>query len=209
MLRDVGSSCSSQMCAGHSSSLLNHTMSSWSCSLCVSRWCSIPAKGNCNDTGYTGCFSFVGTRMGVTIRGAHTFGLLVCTLSSHKKWVTETYWWNCSAHTGHVPSCLCTFSLLHTFTSHDPTCLSDSSWFDLFRVMHCVNTCSLSVFCSLKKRAKKVEGETLYTRHSNLMLEVCNLFSLSHMSAWTFLTHIFHARFSVLFTLFTCLFVFL
>lgn len=41
------------------------------------------------------------------------------------------------------------------------------------RLASCEPSCFSFYFCSLQKRAKKIEGETLYTRHSNLMLEVC------------------------------------
>lgn len=66
----------------------------------------------------------------------------------------------------------------------------------ILRDWQAVNTSFSFRFCSLQKRAKKIEGETLYTRHSNLMLEVCiwrlspYLLSLACLISWRFRSHI-------------------
>lgn len=70
--------------------------------------------------------------------------------------------------------CSFMFNLIPSCPAHgirETNCENDT--IIISRLSLCSNTANFIFSCSLQKRAKKIEGETIYIRHSNLMLEVC------------------------------------
>lgn len=66
---------------------------------------------------------------------------------------------------------------LHPSTSPHTECICSSNLKKIpknhFMIFSTFKHCRLFSPCSSQKRAKKIEGETIYIKHSNLMLEVC------------------------------------
>lgn len=134
----------------------------------------------------------------------------------HAQHVSSTHSSECVSawllmHTTDV--CVAEFSTCHHWATHTLTTATPSIFFVslflwfmsvLLTGFHCKSNIKMFhwILCYLKpdfpfsphlpqKRAKKLEGETIYIRHSNLMLEVC-IFAVS-VSVLAVCRHVFSA----------------